>query len=381
MSTQISRRQFVRVATFGGIGLAGAMAGARFSFGQSTQSSSEKPLYAFPLLGDIHYDRMEHHDMQWVQAKMAGDLSQIHGYVKATEQYTPRLFAEVSDAVRAQAAPVPFVIQVGDLVEGLCGSFDLQSQQFRDATAAVEKANMGVPFLVAKGNHDITGPGAPEAFDKVLLPWIGKQAGQDLKRADYVHRHGDDVFVFFDAYKPDLDWLEAALKGNKARQTFFVIHPPVVPYNARSNWHIYPDDARRAERDRLLSLLGSRRAVVLTGHLHKYSILRRRTPTGPIDQLAVCSVVRNDHEKPRQEVEGVAGYTPDLVQQEPKHQPNNVELRRQLLKAEAPFIERFEYADLPGYAIVKVYADRVETDVYAGVGKDLWRQREVTPAT
>jgi 3',5'-cyclic AMP phosphodiesterase CpdA len=304
----------------------------------------------------------------------------MEGYVATTEKYTPKLLAEVRQAVadlKAAGVPVPFVLQIGDLVEGLCGSEALQSLQFRDATAAVDAAAFGVPTLVTKGNHDVTGPGAPAAFDKVLLPWLSKQAGEELRTASYVRRQGDDLFVFFDAYKPDLDWLAKTLeaKENKARQVFFAIHPPVVPYNARADWHVFARDNQREKRDKLLSLLGRYRAMVLSGHLHKYSLLTRRTAEGPVAQLAVCSVLRSEREKPKDVLDGVAKYGPDLVDLEPKHAPETAGKRRELLAAEAPLVDRFEYADVAGYAVVKVYRDRVDADLYAGVGQGVWKAR------
>ncbi|HEY2585768.1 MAG TPA: metallophosphoesterase [Tepidisphaeraceae bacterium] len=383
MTTALTRRGFLRRVTISTAALAGATGGGLLSTAaraDTAREAHEPPLYAFPFLGDLHYDKLEHHDLDWVQQKMPKDLSQIHGYVRTTEQYTPRLLAEVREQIKASAAPVPFAIQVGDLVEGLCGSFDLQSKQMNDATAAVDSASWGVPCLMVKGNHDITGPGAPQAFDQVLLPWMSKQAGQDLHTASYFRRQGDDLFVCFDAYKPDLDWLSATLGKNKARLVFFVIHMPVVPYNARADWTIFHTKADAARRERLLALLGKYRAIVLSGHLHKYSLLSRRTDAGPFVQLAVCSVLRHEHETPRQVLENINAYSPDLVKLEPEHAPATSDARREMLKAEKPFIERYEYCDVPGYSMVKVYRDRVDVDVYVGLGEDNWRTRGLSPA-
>src|SRR4051812_32460604 len=142
MSESISRRDFIRFATFT---VAGAMLRPALA-----ADAADKPLYAFPFLGDIHFDKWNHHDLDWVKREKPGDVKQMEGYVATTEKYTPKLFAEVATKVKelkAQNIPVPFVLQVGDLVEGLCGSFDLQSLQFRDAIAAVEQAAFGVPTL------------------------------------------------------------------------------------------------------------------------------------------------------------------------------------------------------------------------------------------
>lgn len=376
MALEPTRRDFLRSTTIS-ISLATGLSACVV---RAAGSGGEKPLYAFPFLGDIHYDKLEHHDMDWVSQKMPKDLEQIHGYVRTTEQYTPKLFAEVRDLIKASTTPVPFAIQVGDLVEGLCGSFELQARQMKDATAAVDNASFGVPCLMVKGNHDITGPGAPAAFEQVLLPWMSKQAGETLSSASYFRREGDDLFVFFDAYKPDLDWLETTLARNKARQVFFVIHMPVVPYNARADWTVFHSKSDAARRERLLSLLGKYRAIVLSGHLHKYSLLSRRTNAGPFVQLAVCSVLRKGHEEPGRVIDGVAGYTPDLVELEPEHSPSTTAARRALLAGEQPWIDRFEYCDVPGYSFVKVYGDRVDIDVFVGLGADRWRTRGVQRA-
>src|SRR5690606_34869783 len=314
---------------------------------------------------DIHYDKMAHHDLEWVQREKPGDMRQIEGYVRTTEQFTPRLFSGIARAVQEAEAPVPFVIQLGDLVEGLCGSYDLQALQFKDTFAAIEQAKLGVPFLMTKGNHDITGPGAPEAFDQVLLPWLSKQASKQLDSASYWIKQQEDLFVFFDGYKSDLAWLEQTLAAHPARHVFFIVHQPVVPYNARSNWTVFNHPRQAEQRSKLLDLLGKYQAIVLSGHLHKYSLLTRATEAGSFVQLAINSVVRNEVEKPRGELAGVEQFTPDLVELEPRFSADTLERRREILAAEAPAIRHFEYADVPGYAIVKIYTDRLETDLHS----------------
>jgi hypothetical protein len=381
-SLDITRRQFVKTATLtaalvGGFGGVGARWATTLAADVGVSGPAAAPLYSFPLLGDLHYDKLAHHDMDWVRREKPDDERQMIGYSATTEKYTPRLLAHVADAVKASKSTVPFVIQVGDLVEGLCGNFDLAKIQFGEAFDCVQKSAMGVPMMLTKGNHDITGPGAPEAFDQVLLPWLSDQCKQPLKQANYTIRQADDLFVFFDAYKPDLNWLDDTLKSNKARQIFFVIHPPVVPYNARSNWIIFATEREQSERQRLLNLLGKYRAIVLSGHLHKYSYLTRNTDAGPIVQLAVISVIRNDPEKARDVLNGKEHYEPGLLDLEPKFSPTTVEQRKQLITAEAPFIGEFEFADLPGYAMVHVYADRVEAEIFSGIGEQQWKSRQL----
>ena len=383
MAVELSRRAFVRTTIVTGAGLAVAGSAWRPGTARAAEAaavSGEKPLYVFPFLGDIHYDKIEYHDMDWMKQHMPGDIHQVQGYSKVTADFTPGLYKEVAETVRAAKAggvDVPFVIQVGDLVEGCCGKGELHEQMCHEATAAVEQSDWGVPCLMTKGNHDITGPGAAEVFDKVLLPWMGKQAGTELQTASYVTRHGDDVFVFFDGYKPDVAWLETALEKNRGKRVFFITHMPVVPYDARADWIVYSRDEQRAERAKLLSLMGKYGVIVLSGHLHKYSVLSRKTDAGSFVQLAVCSVIRHAQEKPNHALEGLEAYNADLVKLEPNFSPKSLDARRAILEGEKPFIERYEYADLPGYSMVRVYGDRVEVDVYAGLEPGVWRVRKL----
>jgi UDP-2,3-diacylglucosamine pyrophosphatase LpxH len=310
--------------------------------------------------------RNSYHDLDWVKREKGGDLRQIDGYVETTARYTPKLFARVRQAIADSAVPVPFVLHVGDLVEGLCGSRDLHATQCREAIAAVEEAKLGAPVIMAKGNHDITGPGAPESFNDVLLPWMARQAKQDLRAASYTVQQGDDLFVVFDAYKPDLDWLDKTLAGSKSARTFFIIHPPVVPYNARANWTIFPTEKTAPQRRRLLDLLARRSAIVISGHLHRYAVVERQSAAGSFTQLAVCSVLRGETATPREELAGVDHYTPEnLLATEPHFAPTTTEVRKKIIQDEAPAIRRFEHADLPGFAMVTVHERGVAFDYYA----------------
>lgn len=375
----VSRRQFVKVATVA----VAVMAGGRRAFGAeaaAAEKSGEKPLYCFPLMGDVHYDKMSHHDLDWVRKEKPGDERQMLNYSKVTETLTPGLLTNVSAAVKASAATVPFVIQVGDIVEGLCGSYDLSALQFKEAFGAIDAAAFGVPFLITKGNHDITGPGAIDAYNKDLIPWLAKQGKQEaFHNANYFRKQDDDLFVFFDCYVPDLDWLEQTLAANKARHVFFVSHQPVVPYNARANWAVFTNKAGDERRPRLLALLAKYQAIALTGHLHKYCLLTRAVDDKVFTQLAVSSVLRTAEErKPKDVLDGVEKFGPSLVDLEPKFGPETLDYRKELLTTEAKSIKRFAYSDVPGYAMVKVYADRVDADIFVSLSKDAWKSDKIS---
>ena len=384
ITSSMTRRQLLR---------AGALCvAAQFAFrpssllGQAPAATDAPPagqgrgsaLYSFVLLGDIHFDAPEHHDMDWVRKEKPNDIRQIENYCKLSVEHTPRLIQRVKQMVQQTTVAMPFVIQNGDLIEGLCGSFELQSKQMRDAQALIERAELSVPFLVNKGNHDITGPGGNEAYDQVMVPWIARQAGEPVTQAAYMRRHRDDLFVFFDSYKPNLDWLEGGLKEHRdARQTFFFTHPPVVPADARADWGIYGKLREAPSRQRLLNILGARQAVVFSAHLHKNSFLERETSNGRFWEIGTCSVVRSNPQPSKVLVDGAADYGEQLTDLEPKFNPATLDERKQILREEQPHVRQYSLADAPGCTLVTVYRDGISTQAFAGMDTTPWDTREV----
>jgi UDP-2,3-diacylglucosamine pyrophosphatase LpxH len=332
--------------------------------------------FRFALLGDLHFDRLTHHDTEWLKREKPNDVHQVENYSRLTRETLPGLFAELRQQI-ATTKDIAFTAHIGDFIEGLAGTPELARLHCREAVAFVREAKTERSFLFCKGNHDVTGPGSVEAFNEVLLPFIAGEARTELvptNGANYITRHGDCLFVWYDAYhRGSLGWLEATLKKRTEKHLFVMIHPPVVPYGARANWHLFAKPTDAESRTRLLNLLGQHRAIVLCGHLHKYGTVVRKTLEGPFVQVAVVSVLPSADVRPKDEVKGVKEYGADLVRLEPNFAPETVELRRALLTAEAPFIRHYEYADCPGYGIVHVSGATVTLELFAGLGRRPFR--------
>ena len=346
----------------------------------SVEGSRPDSTYSFVYLGDLHFDRMAHHDLEWVKAKMPGDLRQIEDYVRITHENTPNLFKRVETTIEANEGRIKMIVQGGDLTEGLCGRAELQELQFKDALEAVRRVIPRTPFLCVKGNHDITGPGAREAYDRVMLPWLSKECGKPVASASFYVSQGPDLFVFFDAYHNNsVDWLEKTLKENSHRYVFVVMHPPAVPYDARSSWHLFSREKETQVRERFLSILGANQAVVLTAHLHKYGVVVRRTPAGPFAQLGMNSVVSSPRVTVKNRLDGLKDYGGALVELEPEFQPDTWEQRRTLLEREKPHIAHFEFADFPGYAVIHVSDATIRADIYPADSGKPWKTVSLRP--
>lgn len=338
------------------------------------QGNGAGPAYSFVYLGDMHFDKRCHHDFEWVQANMPNDIRQIEGYISDTGKYTPGLLKRIQTSIESSKGQIRMIVQGGDLTEGLCGSFELQENQFKDVKAFIRSYIPQTRFIATKGNHDITGPGAKEAFDSVMLPWLSDECGKQIDSASFYIMEGPDLFVFFDAYhNNDLDWLERTLSQNKHRYVFVVMHPPAVPYNARSTWHLFSRAREKDVRERFLNILGANEVVLLTAHLHKYSVLARRTSAGTFVQFSVNSVISSPKVLVRDQLEGVEKYGGQLVELEPEFQPDTKQERQKLLEDEKPYIAYFEYADFPGYAVINVSEARINIDIYTGDSDKVWK--------
>jgi hypothetical protein len=335
------------------------------------------------VLGDTHFDRLAHHDMDWLRREKPGDVRQVENYSRITEQVLPSLLDEVRSRVAASNGGIPFVIHCGDLVEGLCGTDALARRHCEEAADAFAAKRLGAPVLLTKGNHDITGPGAAKAFEDVLAPAFRHPAMERVEGACSVVRHGGAWFVFYDAYSPaSLPWLEKAAADHDASKDgpmVLVVHPPVVPYTGRC-WHVFERAADAERRERLLRVLAAHRAVVLNGHLHRYGLLRRTVAeAGRFDQLSVISVVPKPDVAARHELAGDAAYGPSLTDLEPQFSPPTLERRRATLETERPSVSRFEHADLPGYAVLHFKSGTITAEIHRGVGQGVWRTRTVNP--
>jgi hypothetical protein len=326
-------------------------------------ASQEK---SFIILGDLHFDRMDLHDWTWLRENMPKDTSQIINYSKIMKTNFRDLVSELASKARTSVPPVRGIIQLGDFQEGLAGSEPLALKMAKDALDSMRSAEFLPPWILTKGNHDITGPGATAAYQSVVLPFLQSELGQPVTAAYYSYRV-DDVQIFvMDSYDlgPMMSYLDTALANSTAKYKILTTHMPVIPVTARL-WHIFEQDD--AQRTILLNLLARYKVLVLAGHLHKYSFVRRVTPYGPVVQIMVGSVIddRNEHSAVM-----TKKYGGNLIDLEPTFDPPTDQSRRQYLDTEAKFVTDFRMSDLPGYGVLSLNSasDSWILKYYGGLG-------------
>ena len=333
----------------------------------------------FIVLGDMHYDRIENHDLAWL-AEQGDDLRQV-----TTEYtvFTDRFWSDFTSLLqeRSSKEDIDAVLQLGDLSEGLAGTEELAAQMAECLFRAVDSVGFDVPVIIAKGNHDITGPGAEAVFNRIYLPNMARLAGLDsLSSADYSKEVGDVLFVCFDPWNrtgDNLETLEKNLAGSKSRYKFVMTHEPVIPVNERC-WHLLR--RKPEQRKELMRIIAENNAVVLCAHLHLYSVVRRDTEWGPIVQILVNSVIRDRNMDEPSDVK--TEYGESLALDVPDWHPETMEERCQWLREETPHVKYFKQMDLPGYGIMKIdhKMDDMVFEYYAGFSDkpyDVVRMSEV----
>ncbi len=316
----------------------------------SLQSNAQKS--SLVVLGDLHYDLLEDHDMNWLSTK-PDDLRQV---TKEYTVYTGKNWNDFTGILKQKVQnitpPVKAVIQLGDLSEGLAGSVEKAKQMAANVIKAVEATNIPVPWIIAKGNHDVTGPGAVEAFQEFYVPMIRKQTNNpEIKNASYSYTSGDVQITCLDPWDKNTDmvaFLEKELSASSAKFKFVAIHEPVIPVTERC-WHTLRKNP--PQREKLLEVIAKNKAIVLCGHLHRYSVVSRNTPYGPIVQVMVISVIKDRNYLIPSNV--ITKYGPSLAENVPEWQPETLEDRKAILAEEAKYVTFYQQTDLPGYAVIK----------------------------
>lgn len=314
------------------------------------------------LLGDIHLDRIENHDMEWLVTR-GDNLRQVtKEYTVWTRDNFPALASTIGDVADKSSA----VIQLGDLSEGLAGNPVKAAEMAHDAFATIDSIGLDIPFIITKGNHDITGPGAKEAFRDVYLPSMTRLSkhSEPLSTATYATTIGNDILVVcYDPWdkKSTPSMLDSLLKSSTARYKFVAVHEPIIPVNHRC-WHVYRKDSNR--REQLLETIARNSAIVLCAHLHKYSVVSRNTPWGPIVQILVNSVVRNLNRQSEPKI--FTTYGQSMFEGHESWERESLDQRRQWIESETPCVTFYRYADIPGYATIDIDGDELILNYYYG---------------
>jgi hypothetical protein len=339
---------------------------------------------SFIVLGDMHFDKLEYHDADYVMTRPQ-DYDQIFKeYPQYTHFFMPKFLKLIKKQASSIQPAVGAVVQLGDLVEGVSGNVELARKMNRGAVEMLDSLRLPVPWLLVKGNHDVSNsPGQPQAWEEVMEPFMEKQVKKPVHDGMYSFKLNKDIEFFLldqffsvDKNLPEtemISFLEKELAASKAKFKFVAAHQPAIPVTQRC-WHLLAGIRRPLEdptlREKFLELLARHNAIFLSAHLHEYSVLSRETKSGNVVQVMVNSVNRGLEPPPPK------NYTTEYkgegwVTEKPDWQPATKDVRYKILEEEKKHIVQFRKADLPGYAVIRVLPgkDEVILDYYNGLSE------------
>src|ERR1700712_880673 len=136
-SFHVSRRKFLQYLSM-------IVAALPLQGRANTKGGAVAEPFNFMFLGDLHFDKLMHHDMNYLKEKYPNDIHQIENYSRITRDNLSGLMRVSKE--RAAETDAKFYLQIGDFVEGLCGSKELATVQTNELIDYIAQQNLMRPF-------------------------------------------------------------------------------------------------------------------------------------------------------------------------------------------------------------------------------------------
>ena len=258
--------------------------GMIFGFVLAFSLSGSETDYKFMALGDLHYA-----DSQSYPVRNPDKQKLINQYINMWKINTPDLLRAAQR--RAAAESPAFVVQLGDLINGVCENRAIQEKMLRTCFFRLKTFFPKIPLYVIAGNHDIQlrRENSTAPAEKILFPLVSKElGGKPLEHGNYVFRKGPDLFIAVNSFDPEADCLGFIRKSladhPKTRYVFLMTHHPVIPASVNGPLNLIPD------YDKIAELLEERKTFVLAAHTHAFSYISRVSKKGKFSQMVFVSL-------------------------------------------------------------------------------------------
>ena len=351
------------------------------------KKSGKDSSMSFVLLSDLHHCDTKYYNLDAMLEEKPGDHTQItKTYAPVTKENWDDLFASIQDRMESCTPAVKGIVQMGDLSEGLANVEGYADAMAKNVIDEIKNLDFDVPWVFVKGNHDITGVGKHKAeavasYTKYYTKFVQEQGCEHVEDGNCVFRKGDALFVVLDVYNKNTDQVEFVrkhLEESDAKYKFVCMHEPAIPTTERC-WH-FMRTKPEAEREAFLEILGKNKAIVLCGHLHRYSVLRRNTKSGPVIQIMINSATSLKRQnKPRYEFK-TSDYGAPLADWKPTYKPETLEERRATLVKEAEYVDFYKMNNLAGYGILSIDGkkEKVTLKYYAAFEEEPYDVVDIT---
>ena len=246
--------------------------------------SGSETEYNVMVLGDLHYAAPEFYPKPYPRKQ-----KQIDECIGMWKHSSPELLHEAGKCAASERAA--FVLQLGDLTNGLCENLTDHEKMLRSGFRLVKTFFPKIPLYGVVGNRDIQQRNG-ESFipaEKALFPLTAAELGRkNLEHGNYAFMKGPDLFIAVNSMAANgsgLDFIRKTLSEHpKTRYVFLLTHCPVFPAAFVSYLGLIPD------HDEITRLLETRNALVLAADTHVFSFISRVTPRGKLSQIIFTSM-------------------------------------------------------------------------------------------
>ena len=331
----MNRRDFLTLSATGIIGLgASSFPLSLFAGGKRDKS------YSLIILGDTHFDADPpsiYHSLynEPNEGRNTAHRSEFTRNGEMWKDRCPRLLKRASQLI---VEDTRMVLQMGDLIQGDCGSGEVHRKMLADALDRMKSETQGLPFVTVVGNHDIRGVDARSTYDQ---------------------------------YMPARERLLDETKG--ARHTFIMTHGPVFPADITSCRWIFHGGASEAEteaRRHFRQAFARRNAIVLCGHIHQTDFLDWYGDSGRITQMTMSSVWTSEKQKQYSvRSEGAADY--GMLREKKRQKGENMKDERALFDEYRPGIRQHINSSSQGCYKLNVNGKHVTIDFYGGDSQEI----------
>ena len=292
----ITRRMFI-----GGTGsvAAGLASGCLNLSATRSAGRFDAENYDVVILGDTHFDAEpaekyhSHYEekVEWLNRVQRAEFAR-NG--EMWRERCPRLLKRAAANIDSMTA---FTLQMGDLIQGDCGSAEVHRQMLDDVMNRFKNELGGLPFVTVVGNHDIRGKDAQgdygtRAYAEYMPKRMSAELRKNISKTTFSFRRGRDVWIVIDFNHPDDEEIFKLFRESEdARYTFVVVHGPVFPYDGGNcRWYLHGWDKDPTARLKLRELFARRKVIVLDGHTHRIELMDWYGFGGRITQFTMNSV-------------------------------------------------------------------------------------------
>ena len=332
--------------------------------------------YSIVILGDTHYDTEPasvyhsnyNEPTEWLNRVQRAE------FARNGEMWRERCPRLVKRATRLVTKDTRMVFQMGDLVQGDCGSGEVHRKMLDDVMNYFKGEFGGLPFITVEGNHDIRGTEAEDIYHSYMPERMSQELKQKITGCTFSFRIGPDAYIVIDFDHPDDALIDRLLdETNDARYTFVIVHGAVFPMDSpdgRWIFHGGDNDEDTQARRHFRKRLAERNVICLCGHTHTTEYYDWRGDGGRITQMTMNSVWKNEEVGHYVvEAEGSELYG-ELRKKRMKDDGSAPKDEQALYDEYRPGLKTWIYSKAAGAYRMNVSKKGVTIDFYAGDSED-----------